>query len=75
MESESAEVLLDLLFQSDRMVVANQPDILVLEEGSGIDVAISKEQGQACKNFDGGHMSMQTPGRSQHGPSQNKAPL
>lgn len=74
MESESAEVLLKFLFQSDRMVVANQPDILVLEEGSGIDV-VSKEQGQARKDFDGRHISTHTPGRSQHGLSQNKAPL
>lgn len=53
MESKWTELLLDSQFETDRAGVANQPDILVLKEGSGFDVATIKKHGKPIKaHFD-----------------------
>lgn len=65
MESEWTELRLDSQFETDRTGVANQPDILVLKEGSGFDVATVKKHDKLIKHFDVMHMSTRTPRRSQ----------
>lgn len=57
MGSEWTELLLDSQFETNRTGVANQPDILVLKEGSWFDVATVKKHDKLIKHFDGTHMN------------------